>query len=182
MFNKVIMVGNLTRDVELRYLNTGVALSTFGLASNRRYKKADGMQVDDTCFIDITLFGRTAEIANQYLRKGSKVLIEGRLNFETWTDQQGGKRSKHTIIAESLQMLDTRQQNDYGQNIHDQTGGYAGNYDSNYNQQQNYQSQSHQRSVGDSYSQNMQQVGNIGMQSGSVEPPVINVDEEEIPF
>ena len=60
MFNKVIMVGNLTRDVELRYLNTGSALATFGLASNRRYKKADGMQVDDTCFVDVTLFGRTA--------------------------------------------------------------------------------------------------------------------------
>ena len=168
MFNKVIMVGNLTRDVELRYLNTGSALATFGLASNRRYKKADGMQVDDTCFVDVTLFGRTAEVANQYLRKGSKVLIEGRLNFETWTDQQGGKRSKHTIIAESMQMLDTK--------------GYGSNYDSNYNQQQNYQPQSYDRNIGNPYSQNTQQNNNMGMQGGNVEPPVINVDDEEIPF
>lgn len=186
MFNKVIMVGNLTRDVELRYLNTGSALATFGLASNRRYKKADGMQVDDTCFVDVTLFGRTAEVANQYLRKGSKVLIEGRLNFETWTDQQGGKRSKHTIIAESMQMLDTKQQGEYGQNAYGQTNsyanGYGSNYDSNHNQQQNYQSQSYDRNVGNPYSQNTQQHNNMGMQCGNVEPPVINVDDEEIPF
>lgn len=130
MFNKVIMVGNLTRDVELRYLNTGTAAATLGLASNRRYKKSDGMEVDDTCFVDVTLFGRTAEIANQYLKKGSKVLIEGRLHFETWTDQQGSKRSKHSIVAESMQMLGPKQQGEYGQN----------NYDSGYsNPQHTYQ-------------------------------------------
>ena len=174
------MVGNLTRDVELRYLNTGSALATFGLASNRKYKKADGMQVDDTCFVDVTLFGRTAEIANQYLKKGSKVLIEGRLNFETWTDQQGGKRSKHSIVAESMQMLDTRQQSEYGQNGHDQSNSYGG-YDSTYT---NPQQQSYQRNVGsDSYSTNQQHnnMGNTGMQGGYNEPPVINIDEE-IPF
>lgn len=178
MFNKVIMVGNLTRDVELRYLNTGAALATFGLASNRRYKKADGMQVDDTCFVDVTLFGRTAEVANQYLKKGSKVLIEGRLNFETWTDQQGAKRSKHSIIAESMQMLDARQQqNDYGQSNSD-----YGNYDSSYNQNQSYQPQSYQKNVGSTSHPSNQQYGNVGMQGGNVEPPVINVDEESIPF
>ena len=91
MFNKIILVGNLTRDVELRYLNTGMAVATIGLASNRRYKRQDGSQVDDTCFVDITLFGRTAEIANQYLKKGSKILVEGRLHFETWNDQQGNR-------------------------------------------------------------------------------------------
>lgn len=167
------MVGNLTRDVELRYLNTGAALATFGLASNRRYKKSDGMQVDDTCFIDVTIFGRTAEVANQYLRKGSKVLIEGRLNFETWTDQQGGKRSKHTLVAESMQMLDARQQSEYG---HDQSSGY-GTHDSAYtNSQQQYQ-----RSGGDSYNnQQHNNMGNVG-QGGYTEPPVINVDDE-IPF
>ncbi|MCI5785867.1 single-stranded DNA-binding protein [Helicobacter trogontum] len=182
MFNRVIMVGNLTRDVELRYLNTGAALATFGLASNRRYKKSDGMQVDDTCFIDVTLFGRTAEVANQYLRKGSKVLIEGRLNFETWTDQQGGKRSKHTIIAESMQMLDTRQQGEYGQNTHEQAANYNGGYDSSYTQQQGYQPQSYQRNVGNPYSHNMQQDNAMTMQGSSIEPPVIDIDEEEIPF
>lgn len=180
MFNKVIMVGNLTRDVELRYLNTGSALASFGLASNRRYKKADGMQVDDTCFIDVTLFGRTAEVANQYLRKGSKVLIEGRLSFETWTDQQGNKRSKHAIIAESMQMLDSKPQSEYGQG-YDQQNSYNNSYAAP--QQNSYQSQPHQKS-NNAYSyapREQNNTGNAGMQGGYTEPPVINVDEE-IPF
>ncbi|MCE3037300.1 single-stranded DNA-binding protein [Helicobacter sp. faydin-H20] len=108
MFNKIVMIGNLTRDVELRYTPSGVAVATIGLASNRRYKKQDGSLADDTCFIDVKLFGRTAEVANQYLRKGSKVLIEGRLTYEAWTDQMGNKRSRHTIAAEGLSMLDSK--------------------------------------------------------------------------
>lgn len=105
MFNKVIIVGNLTREVELKYLPSGSAVSTIGLASGRKYKKQDGSQGEEVCFIDVKLFGRTAEVANQYLKKGSQVLIEGRLNLETWSDQNGSKRSKHTITAESMQML-----------------------------------------------------------------------------
>lgn len=105
MFNKVIIVGNLTRDVELKYLPSGSAAATIGLASNRKYKKQDGSTVEEACFIDVKLFGRTAEIANQYLKKGSQVLIDGRLNFESWNDASGQKRSKHTITAESMQML-----------------------------------------------------------------------------
>ena len=101
MFNKVIMVGNLTRDVELKYLPSGSAVAKIGLASNRKYKKQDGEMAEDTCFVDVSLFGRTAEVANQYLKKGSQVLIEGRLNYETWMDASGQKRSKHTITAES---------------------------------------------------------------------------------
>lgn len=105
MFNKVIIVGNLTRDVELKYLPSGSAVSTIGLASNRKYKKQDGTQAEEICFVDVKLFGRTAEVANQYLSKGSQVLIDGRLSLETWNDQSGIKRSKHTVIAESMQML-----------------------------------------------------------------------------
>lgn len=105
MFNKVIMVGNLTRDVELRYLQSGSAIATIGLACNRKYKKQDGSQGEEVCFVDAKLFGRTAEVANQYLKKGSKVLIEGKLTFEQWTSQQGAKQSRHTISVESLQML-----------------------------------------------------------------------------
>lgn len=105
MFNKIIIVGNLTRDVELKYLPSGSALATIGLASNRRYKKQDGTQADEVCFVDVKLFGRTAEVANQYLKKGSQILIEGRLTLETWNDASGQKKSKHTITAESMQML-----------------------------------------------------------------------------
>ena len=78
MFNKIIIVGNLTRDVELKYLPSGSAAATIGLASNRKYKKQDGTMADETCFVDVKLFGRTAEVANQYLKKDSQILIEGR--------------------------------------------------------------------------------------------------------
>ena len=105
MFNKVILVGNLTRDVELRYLQNGSALAKLGLATNRPYNKQDGTQGEEVCFVDVNLFGRTAEVANQYLRKGSQVLIEGRLVLESWTDNNGQKHSKHSITAESMQML-----------------------------------------------------------------------------
>lgn len=116
MFNKIIIVGNLTRDVELKYLPSGSAVSTIGLASSRKYKKQDGSQSEEVCFVDVRLFGRTAEVANQYLKKGSQVLIEGRLNLETWNDQSGSKRSKHTIIAESMQMLGRSDSSNYPTN------------------------------------------------------------------
>ena len=105
MFNKVIMLGNVTRDIELSYLPSGGAVAKTGLATNRKFKKQDGSQGEEVCFIDVTFFGRTAEIANQYLSKGKKVLVEGRLKLDQWTDQQGVKRSKHSITVESLQML-----------------------------------------------------------------------------
>lgn len=107
MLNKIIMIGHLTRDVELKYMQSGTAFAVFGLASNRKYKKQDGSQGEDVCFIDVKIFGRTAEIANQFLKKGSKICIEGKLTYETWEDNQGNKKSKHTITAESLEMLDT---------------------------------------------------------------------------
>lgn len=108
MYNKVILVGNLTRDVELRYTQGGLAIAKVGLATNRKYKGQDGEQKEEVCFIDVNIFGRTAEVANQYLKKGSKVLIEGRLVLEQWNDQSGQKRSKHSVTAESMQMLDTK--------------------------------------------------------------------------
>jgi len=123
MFNKVILVGNLTRDIELRYLPSGQALAKGGIATNRRYKDASGMQKDETMFIDFTVWGRSAEIANQYLRRGSRVLLEGRLTLEQWTDQNGQKRSKHSVTVETLKMLDRKGENEgYGQGA--PQGGY----------------------------------------------------------
>lgn len=141
MFNKVILVGRLTRDIELRYLNTGSALGKTGIATNRKYT-ANGEKKEEVCFIDITFWGKLAEIANQYLRKGSQVLVEGRLMFETWQDQNGQNRSKHSITVENMQMLggasnqdNTHQQNSgYGQNNYQQnSGGYGQS-----NRQQNF--------------------------------------------
>lgn len=117
MFNKVVLLGNLTRDVELRYLPSGSAIATVGIATNRKFKKQDGSQGEEVCFIDVSLFGRTAEVINQYCKKGSKVLVEGRLKLDTWSDQSGVKKSKHTIIVETLQMLDSKSSNeDYSEN------------------------------------------------------------------
>jgi len=102
-YNRVILVGNLTRDVELRYTPNETPVTDIGLAVNDRVKR-QGEWVDEATFVDITLWGRTAEIASQYLSKGSPVLIEGRLKFESW-EQDGQKRSKLKVVGERMQML-----------------------------------------------------------------------------
>jgi single-strand DNA-binding protein len=105
-FNRVILVGNLTRDPELRYIPSGTAVSEIGLAVNDRVKKND-QWVDETTFVDVTLWGRTAEVANEYLSKGSNILIEGRLKLDSW-EKDGQKRSKLRVVAEKMQMLGSR--------------------------------------------------------------------------
>ena len=107
MFNKVVIVGNLTRDIELRYTPSGAAIGKSAIAVTHKFT-INGEKKEDTCFIDISFFGKGAEIANQYLRKGSKLLIEGRLKFEQWTDQNGQNRSKHSISVESMEMLGSK--------------------------------------------------------------------------
>jgi len=106
------MLGNLTRDCELRYLPNGSAICSTGLATNRKFKKQDGTQGEEVCFIDIAFFGRTAEVANQYLHKGKKIMVEGRLKLDSWTDDKGAKHSKHSIIVETMQMLDGKSENE----------------------------------------------------------------------
>lgn len=106
-FNRVVLVGNLTRDPELRYIPSGTAVSDIGLAVNDRVKRGD-QWVDEATFVDITLWGRTAEIANEYLSKGSSVLIEGRLKLDRW-EKDGQKHSKLKVIGERLQMLGSRE-------------------------------------------------------------------------
>ena len=105
-FNRVILVGNLTRDPELRYIPSGTAVSDIGLAVNDRVKKGD-QWVDEVTFVDITLWGRTAEIANEYLSKGSPILIEGRLKLDRW-EKEGQKHSKLKVVGDRLQMLGSK--------------------------------------------------------------------------
>lgn len=105
-YNRVVLVGNLTRDPEIRYIPSGTAVSEIGLAVNDRVKKND-QWVDETTFVDVTLWARTAEVANEYLSKGSSVLIEGRLKLDTW-EKDGQKRSKLKVIGEKMQMLGGR--------------------------------------------------------------------------
>nr|DAW75333.1 MAG TPA: Single strand binding protein [Caudoviricetes sp.] len=108
MFNKVILVGNLTRGIELRYTLSGSAIGRSAIAVTRKFN-VNGEKKEDVCFIDINFFGKSAEIANQYLNKGSKLLIEGVLKFEQWTDKNGQNRSKHSISVESMEMLGSKE-------------------------------------------------------------------------
>ncbi len=108
-YNKVIMIGNLTRDPELRALPSGTPVVEFGLASTRRYNTQNSGQKEQTCFIDVRFYGRLAEILNTYMKKGRPILVEGRLEYASWTSQDGSKRSKHRIIGESFQFLGGRQ-------------------------------------------------------------------------
>lgn len=107
MYNKVILGGNLTRDIELRYSQSGTAIAKTAIATSRKFT-SNGEKKEEVMFIDITFFGRSGEVANQYLRKGSKILVEGRIQFDQWVDQNGGKRSKHSIAVETMQMLDSK--------------------------------------------------------------------------
>ena len=103
-YNRVILVGNLTRDIELKYTQGGTAVTDIGLAVNDRRKTQTGEWIDETTFVDVTLWGRTAEVASEYLGKGSPILIEGRLKLDTW-ETDGQKRSKLRVVCDRMQML-----------------------------------------------------------------------------
>ena len=111
-YNRVVLVGNLTRDVDLRYTPSQTAVTDIGLAVNDRVKR-NNEWVDETTFVDVTLWGRQAEVANEYLSKGAPVLIEGRLKLDTW-EQEGQKRSKLRVVGEKMQMLGSRSGGAFG--------------------------------------------------------------------
>lgn len=106
-YNRVILVGNITRDIEVKYLPSGTAVAEIGLAVNDRRKNQNGEWVDETTYVDVTLWGRTAEVAGEYLTKGSPVLIEGRLKLDQW-ETDGQKRSKLRVVCDRMQMLGSR--------------------------------------------------------------------------
>jgi single-strand DNA-binding protein len=119
-FNRVILLGNLTRDAELRYTPSGTAVTDIGLAVNDRRKGANGEWIEEVTFVDVTLWGRTAEIASEYLGKGSPALIEGRLKLDTW-EKDGKKNSKLKVIGERLQLVGSKSGGSGGR-----SGGPAG--------------------------------------------------------
>ncbi len=147
-FNRVILMGNITRDIEVKYIASGTAVTELGLAVNDRRKTQSGEWVDETTFVDITLWGRTAEVAAEYLSKGSPVLIEGRLKLDTW-ETDGQKRSKLRVVGERMQMLGGR------------GGGGGGS--------QNYNSQNSNAQSSNPQSSNAMGGGGAG-QSGSPAP------------
>ncbi len=102
--NKVFLIGNLTRDPEVRYTASGKAVADIGMAVNRRYRTASGTFEEDTCFVNITVWDKAAETCGEYLRKGSPLLVEGRLKFDQW-ERDGQKHSKLTVVAERTQFL-----------------------------------------------------------------------------
>jgi single-strand DNA-binding protein len=189
MYNKVILVGNLTRDIELRYSQSGSAIAKTAIATSRKFT-VNGERREEVMFIDITFFGRSGEIANQYLRKGSKVLVEGRLIFEQWVDQNGAKRNKHSVTVETMQMLDSKGDvanapgNAPMQN-NNANAGY-GNYE-----QPSY-SQPQQQAPNNAYAQPQQQPQYNNNPYEQQAPkkempsndaiPEIDIDEDEIPF
>jgi single-strand DNA-binding protein len=120
--NKVMLMGNLTRDPEVRYTPKGTAVAELGLAINRVYSAENGEKREETTFVDVTLWGRTAEIAGEFLKKGRPVFIEGRLQLDSWDDKQTGqKRNKLKVVGEGLQLLGSRGGGDGG-------GGGGGEY------------------------------------------------------
>lgn len=111
--NKVMLIGNCTRDVEIKYTPKGTAVANFSIACNHKYKTSDGEPREEVTFVDIDAWGRQAEIAGEYLKKGRPVFVEGRLKMETWDDKATGqKRSKMKVVLDNLQLLGSKQAND----------------------------------------------------------------------
>ena len=174
MYNKVVMIGNLTRDIELRYLPSGLAIAKSAIATSYKYKTQTGEQKDEVCFLDFNIFGKSAEIANQYLKKGSKVLLEGRLVFEQWTSQDGSNRSKHSLRVDTMKMLDSRS---------DSNGG---GYNQDYNPNQGSYNQPAQNSYDNTPNKQVGYENNGGNNQGGYNPPEQKIPEididDEIPF
>ncbi|MDF1657412.1 MAG: single-stranded DNA-binding protein [Verrucomicrobiales bacterium] len=114
-YNRVTLVGNLTRDPELKRVKSGQAVADLGLALNRAWMNEAGQKQEETTFVDVTVWGKTAENAAKYLQKGRSVLVEGRLQLDTWMDSKSGQnRSKLRVVAESLQFMGSNQQEPHG--------------------------------------------------------------------
>jgi len=122
-YNRVVMIGNLTRDPEYKTLPSGQSVCRLGLASNRQFKnRQTGTMIQEVCYVDIDVWGAQAESCRQYLQKGRAVLIEGRLKFDTWQDQNGSNRSKHSIVADRVVFLSQAA----SQEVSDETGSSVG--------------------------------------------------------
>ena len=185
MYNKIIVLGFLSRDIELKYLPSGSAIAKSAIATSHKYKMQDGTQKEEVCFLDFTVFGKGGEILNQYVRKGSKVMLEGRLIFEQWQDQNGQNRNRHTLRVEEFKFLDSKADSQNGGNNYNapqqnnQQSGYGQNMDNSYQapQQQQYNQPKN------SYNAPAQQGGiNSAQNSYEQNIPTIDIDNDEIPF
>lgn len=124
-YNKVFLMGRLTRDIELRHINGNTAVANIGLATGRKYKTQSGEQREETCFVDCEAWGRTAEVMAQHLSKGRPVFIEGRLKLDEWEDKNGQKRNKLKVVIDSFQFVDSKQDGGGGRPQHREPQGQA---------------------------------------------------------
>jgi len=187
MYNKVMMIGRLTRDVELKYLPSGSAIANSSIATNHTYKTATGEKKEEVCYLDFNVFGKSAEILNQYVRKGSQVMLEGRLIFEQWQGNDGSNRNRHTLRVESFKFLDSKGDSmGGGMNT---GGGYnqpqvqeQPSYSQPQQNQYNQQPQQQQYNNNNNYGYNQQQGGMPQRQQQEEKIPTIDIDNDEIPF
>ena len=170
MFNKVIMIGNLTRDIELKYIPSGAAIAKSAIATSHKYKTQTGEQKEEVCFLDFDVFGKQAEILNQYVRKGSKVMLEGRLVLNRWTAQDGSNRSNHTLRVENFKFLDSKADSNNMQ----QQGGYG--------QQPAPQQQQYNQAPAQQYNQPQGGMQQNAPAKQEHQIPEIDIDTDEIPF
>jgi single-strand DNA-binding protein len=123
-FNQVILLGNLTRDPQLKYLPSQTPVAEFGIACNRKFKTQSGEDKEEVTFVDCSAFGKTGELINQYFTKGKPIFIQGRLKYDSWEDKQGGgKRSRMTVIVENFQFIGGRDGGGGGGGAHEEGGG-----------------------------------------------------------
>ncbi|MEA3498864.1 MAG: single-stranded DNA-binding protein [Campylobacterota bacterium] len=182
MYNKVIMIGNLTKDIELKYLPSGSAIANGSIATSHKYKTQTGEQKEEVCFLDFSIFGKGGEIFNQYVRKGSKVMLEGRLVFQQWKAQDGTNRSRHALSVSEFKFLDSKADSQGASNA-------GGGYNAPQQQQQPAYNQAPQQQYNQQNSYNapaQQQQGGMQKQpqQGGYEQniPTIDIDNDEIPF
>ncbi len=178
--NSIQILGTITRDIELRYTQSGTAIASFSIAYNEKRKQQDGSYNDIAHFFDVTAFGKSAENINGYFHKGSRILIQGSLDYQNWTDQQGQKRSKVGIKLERFDFIDRKAD---AQSNNTQTNQQG------YQQPQQGQQQQYQQQQGYQTNQQPQMQYEQQQQDGSYrptpppnQPPAIDVDEDEIPF
>ncbi len=120
--NKVFLMGNLTRDPELRYTPSGTAIASFGIAINRTWSGPDGEKIEEVCYVDINMFGRRAEVINEYFSKGNPIFIEGRLQFQQWETKDGQKRNALRVVAEDFQFIGGKTKRDEGPSFPESAG------------------------------------------------------------
>ena len=171
-YNKVILVGNLTRDPELKYTQGGSSVCEFGIATNRTWKTQQGEQREETTFVDCNAWGKTGETINQYMAKGRQIFVEGRLKYDSWEGQDGKKRSKLSVVVENFQFLGGRNEGGGG------GGGGGGGHQGGGRPQQGRPQQSPQ----DNPQQNRQQPPPPQEPSVQDAPPDDDFNLDDIPF